>query len=64
MQMVLVLQVKIEVWLMATAFSYATDLCNQCSLAAKEGMKLLSWSKGRSGYVLKTVFCETCRQKL
>lgn len=53
MQMFLVLRVKTEVWLMATAFSYATNLCNQCSLAAKEGMKVLRWSKRRSGYVLR-----------
>lgn len=37
--MVLVLQVKIKVWLVAAAFSYGVHLCNQCSLAATEGMK-------------------------
>ena len=63
-QMFLVLQVKIKVWLMATAFSYGINLCNQCRLAAKEGMKLLRWSNVQVRVCAEPVlFCEPSRQK-
>lgn len=49
---------------MATAFNYGINLCNQCSPAAEEGVKLLRWSNVQVRlHAEPMLFCEPSRQK-